>query len=61
MKYRYKISMIFWWCKNIPLHRHILKVPHLHHPVYATAHTGTMRREIHHPYRDRNNRTHKEI
>jgi hypothetical protein len=36
-----QISIIFWWCKNISLHHHILdvvlQVPHLYHPVYATA------------------------
>jgi hypothetical protein len=36
-----QISMIFWWRKNISLHHHILdavlQVPHLHHPVYASA------------------------
>jgi len=35
------ISMVFWWCKNIPLHHHILDVVvhvlHLQHPVYATV------------------------
>jgi hypothetical protein len=35
------ISTIFWWCKNISLHHHILdvvvQVLHLQHPVYATV------------------------
>jgi hypothetical protein len=34
-----QISIIFWWCKNISLHHHILdvvlQVPHLHHSVNA--------------------------
>jgi hypothetical protein len=42
-----QISMIFWWCKNISLHHHILdvvlQVPHFHHPIYATAGWVTFR------------------